>query len=156
MDGIRASEEFICSICGNCCLLDIPVTIPDVHSIAVDQGLTDEAAFQRFIRVELTPKSRSLQLMKEESGLCVFLASDKKCSVYENRPSICRFFMCKKDSRDIMQNLSSGCAPEQVLQRFSRHMQATRLTEEYTARNGSRWNEEDYFQTLDAFDKSIK
>jgi Fe-S-cluster containining protein len=156
VDGRQASVEFNCSICGNCCLLDIPVTIPDLHAIAVDQEITDEEAFDRFVRVELTPKSRSLQLKKEASGLCVFLAPDKRCSVYENRPSICRFFRCTWDSKKIMKQLACGSAPQQVIQRFARHVNATRLTEEYTAQNGSRWNEADYFKTLEAYQTSVE
>ncbi|MBU0754160.1 MAG: hypothetical protein KJ645_03410, partial [Planctomycetes bacterium] len=81
---------------------------------------------------------------------------DKKCMVYENRPSICRFFRCSMHSRDIMRHLSSGSAPDQVMQRFSHHVIATRLTEEYITKNGSQWNKEDFFQALHFYEKSIE
>ncbi|MFH0946641.1 MAG: YkgJ family cysteine cluster protein [Planctomycetota bacterium] len=156
MAGIGALDEFVCLTCGDCCLPAVPVTIPDVHSIAVNRGITEEEAFRRFVQAELTPKSGSLQLMKKASGFCVFLASDRKCSIYEDRPAICRVFRCNRNARALTRDLSSGCAPVQTLKRLTRHMHATRLTGMYTARNGSGWNEEDYFQALQAFAQSVE
>jgi Fe-S-cluster containining protein len=33
-----------------------------------------------------------------KQGVCVYLGSDKKCSIYENRPEVCRDFACRDDA----------------------------------------------------------
>lgn len=154
MDKNRLTYEFNCAICGDCCLLNIPVTIHDVHEIAKELGITDEEAFKGLIRIKLTPKSRSLQLRKKDSGTCFFLSHDKKCMIYRSRPSICRFFHCTMHSRVIMKRLTSGDVPPHLVKRFERHKHATRLTEEYTVKNGSQWNQRDFEKALREFKNS--
>ena len=38
----------------------------------------------------------SYRLKKKGGGSCIYLDSNNKCSIYENRPSVCRDFICQK------------------------------------------------------------
>ena len=40
--------------------------------------------------------NRIHRLKKKESGSCLFLDGNNKCSIYENRPGVCRKFNCSK------------------------------------------------------------
>lgn len=75
-----------CSRCGQCCSNFIPLTPSELKELQ-----------------ELTKTNIEVQIKTNEKGnvfmLCPFLlmspdSNETRCSIYEHRPSICRYFKC--------------------------------------------------------------
>ncbi|MBQ6908995.1 MAG: YkgJ family cysteine cluster protein [Synergistaceae bacterium] len=75
-----------CSNCGECCGTFLPVTKEDI------------AVIKEYIKTNnITPcyhGAKDADYIIDE--ICPFLNSAKKCSIYEVRPLICRFFKCNR------------------------------------------------------------
>jgi len=64
--------------------------------------LTPEEARSGFYRIDWhgwIPGARAAMLAKKKNGDCWYLTEDGRCSIYENRPQVCREFDCEKDER---------------------------------------------------------
>lgn len=82
-----------CTLCANCCVVSSPVLEQsDVDRLALKLGMPPEQVQERYLR-------------EEEDGALVFAAQpcpfleNKRCTVYDDRPSDCRAFphLDKKD-----------------------------------------------------------
>lgn len=80
-----------CSRCGQCCSNFIPLTPSELKGLQ-----------------ELVKGDVEVQLKTDDAGrvfmLCPFLlmnavSNETRCSIYEHRPSICRFYKCDKPGK---------------------------------------------------------
>ncbi len=74
-----------CSKCASCCGSLLPLTEKDIK------------------RIKYIVKSRKLKPCRPKAAVavgfdlvCPFLTVEKKCSIYEYRPAICKYFYCNK------------------------------------------------------------
>lgn len=107
-DGLR----FTCTQCGNCCT-GAPgyVWINDEEIIALAKRLgLDESSFRRKYTRSLAKRGTSL--VEKANNDCVFFATGKGCTVYEDRPKQCRtwpFWKPLVRSRSDWTEASQGC-----------------------------------------------
>ena len=96
--------KFRCTGCGNCCREPLlPLTDADLHRI-VDNTKGTVADVINWVRcrdIDLTSGSenfvslragRRVMVMRRRRGVCRFLGSDDRCSIYSLRPLGCRIF----------------------------------------------------------------
>lgn len=81
-----------CSSCGNCCSNFLPLSAKDIKEI------------KRYIKKHhIEPSKHQYPFSVEMYDLvCPFRSeSEKKCTIYEVRPMICRDFQCDKPHKNI-------------------------------------------------------
>lgn len=63
------------------------------------------------VRIEEFPAGHIIPW--SETGTCVFLGTDHRCTVYENRPDICRRFGARKEREPRLQcpHVKKGATP---------------------------------------------
>lgn len=132
-----------CRMCGECCRLDIPVSILDIHNLAKGLGVSPEEVFEKYIEKELTPEG-TFYLAKDGDGDCLLLGDDSRCKIYPSRPLVCWFYYCSDEY-----GLGEVCDPDgkdsDLFQsRLILQTIALNLTRVYSAKNGRLWNLEDY------------
>ena len=82
--------KFLCTACGQCCTGapgHVWVDSKDIRRMAKHRGMTPEA----FARLYVRPLGDRLSLKERDNGDCVML-EDRKCSVYEVKPTPCSTF----------------------------------------------------------------
>lgn len=91
----------LCKGCwAGCCRLPVEVTLEDLTRLGVvspDETNGSLKKLTRKLHSEGTIKHfRSttglFTLTQKSDGTCLFLGSDARCTVYENRPQVCRHF----------------------------------------------------------------
>jgi len=135
-------------MCGKCCYQDIPLTVSDVHRIALGLAITDGEAFCLCVAEQAAPKAGTFSLRKRADRACCFLGEDKKCSIYAFKPEVCSFYPCPeilKTDAALWQKLYLSNAPHEA---FWAHAIAETYTKQYIARFGTRWDEQGYFEAL--------
>lgn len=87
----RKPEQYSCTMCGNCCRWPGLVRVKDQEISAIaaylgknEQDFIDEYTF-------LAEDRRSLSLISNEQGHCIFLKDDK-CVINDVKPQQCRNF----------------------------------------------------------------
>lgn len=76
-----ADTRFQCTICGECCQLEVFLTNADMERIK--RGVGAESS--------MLPGNRGTLTAHEEKAACRFL-NDDRCSIYESRPLQCRLY----------------------------------------------------------------
>lgn len=79
--------KFGCTQCGRCCALGDRVVLVSAQEVA---ALEHHTALPPSAFVQLS--SDGLPSLQSRGGACVFLTADKKCSVYDARPTQCRTY----------------------------------------------------------------
>ena len=77
--------------CAGCCHTQVGVTCDEAELLAerINEGVKiDYALLQKQIKAGNNPED--FYLLSYENRKCVFLGSDDKCQVYNDRPSVCR------------------------------------------------------------------
>jgi Fe-S-cluster containining protein/uncharacterized coiled-coil protein SlyX len=83
-----------------CCPPRVVISLYDVARF-MDKGLGEHIAgtFEGFVKLFLSDDGKDVELSRpymavtdSEAGDCVFLDEDRKCSIYEDRPLICRAY----------------------------------------------------------------
>jgi len=82
-------------MCGNCCRAEGFVRITDDEVVAVASALDVEREFLVSEFTRLHPDRRGLSLTERQDGSCVFLQSDCRCAIHEEKPQHCRDFPAK-------------------------------------------------------------
>lgn len=91
----RTKDE--CSGCGNCCMI---FEIGTLTSEEADSGLYEMYEDHMF--------SGSFHIKKHKPnwapvwakmGVCIYLDEDMRCTIYNDRPSLCRDFHCRRGGR---------------------------------------------------------
>jgi hypothetical protein len=85
-DGLR----FTCTQCGNCCTGApgyVWISDGEIAVLAKRVGL-DEASFRRKYTRQVG--NRGTSLVEKADNACVFFATGKGCTVYQDRPKQCR------------------------------------------------------------------
>lgn len=56
----------------------------------------EEAVFEKKVKVEIVNDETLGKgwFFDDETGACPFLGEDKRCTVYDERPEVCRKFIC--------------------------------------------------------------
>ncbi|MCK4488535.1 MAG: YkgJ family cysteine cluster protein [Desulfobacterales bacterium] len=52
-----------------------------------------------FYDVDLKDDLKMVRLGQKENGECVYLTLSGRCSIYKNRPQVCREYSCMGDER---------------------------------------------------------
>jgi len=77
--------------CSACCHTQVSVTADEAHLLAI---LLKQQKNVDFNKLEMQARSQddaaSWYRLSFDQRSCIFLKSDQTCSVYENRPSVCR------------------------------------------------------------------
>ncbi len=132
-----------CRMCGECCRLDIPVSILDVHNLAKGLAVSPEEIFDKYIGKELTPEG-TFYLAKDEGGDCLLLADDSRCKIYASRPLVCWFYYCSDEYGLGEVSDPEGKDSDLFQSRLILQTIALNITRIYSAKNGRLWNSKDY------------
>jgi Fe-S-cluster containining protein len=95
--------HFNCGKCGSCCYLWAPVTDEDVRRIMECTSLPPEKVVQfvdssriesshsviAWVKLGPGETAKKAMCLRESRGHCLFLKA-KRCSIYANRPGVCR------------------------------------------------------------------
>ncbi|HII76931.1 MAG TPA: YkgJ family cysteine cluster protein [Methanolinea sp.] len=88
---------FICTRCGKCCI-SLGRHIRIERSLSSVQHYVRNAISGEVTLVTIHPERRALFSEKPDEGWCPFLRREQDgrftCTIYENRPAICRNFRC--------------------------------------------------------------
>jgi len=86
-----------CESCALCCkLFLINLNEKEFYSGIFQTELITDEHFNDFETIE----EYGLNIVKKnEDGTCIYI-KDKKCSIYENRPQVCRDFFCGSDKAE--------------------------------------------------------
>lgn len=89
------TKNGVCTGCGECCASMLPVTFPEVDWL------------KRLVKTrDIKPHSNVIISTNVTIDLtCPFLLKDKtenRCSIYDERPIICRNFICSKGRPDLV------------------------------------------------------
>ena len=92
---MRIEEIFECKKCGNCCRVEgyVPLTTFEITKISRALGIEEKFLINEFIR--LLPDRNGLSLKEKNTGECIFLQSDNKCAIHEEKPRHCKDFPMK-------------------------------------------------------------
>lgn len=89
---ITEKPQSACDMCGLCCkLFLIPLSEEEYRSGEYQMIFDDVEIFKDFT---MASECGAHLLKQQEDGSCVYL-KDKKCSIHERRPVVCRGFFCK-------------------------------------------------------------
>lgn len=123
--------------CAACCYLQVPVSLPEAVAI-VEPLIKDRQALARLVvrcyeLIEKAPMDR-VEHFKAQLP-CVFLGSDKRCTVYERRPDGCRTHLvvsppenCAADAADPgVMRLDTVALTEEVMQESLRVLKQRQL-----------------------------
>ena len=76
--------NFECKKCANCCSNFLPLTDQEVKLL------------------KKIKRKENVQVLNQNwYTICPFLNSNNRCDIYENRPSICRYYTCYKQDNFI-------------------------------------------------------
>lgn len=83
---IDNTKDGECSQCGRCCSAILPVNPNQILRI------------KKYLKKhpEIKPHNYTPILSKDFMDICPFLSEDKKCMIYEVRPSVCEHFSCAR------------------------------------------------------------
>lgn len=93
--------RFNCKTCGICCgdtkkkkrtILMLDEEVAQIN-IRTGKKISD------FVTICINKKPYSFEMKKKENGKCIFLSSENKCTIYSNRPLICRFYPFELNSK---------------------------------------------------------
>jgi hypothetical protein len=88
---------FTCTRCGKCCI-SLGRHIRIERSLSSVQHYVRNAISGEVMIVTIHPDSRDLFSEEPEEGWCPFLRREQDgrftCTIYENRPAVCRNFRC--------------------------------------------------------------
>jgi len=90
-----------------CCFMGfVEVSTKEVKRLAKFLGITEEQFERRHLRGH-SPAGE--MLIKEGLQVCQFLGEDRKCTVYEARPQVCRSYHCweQKDEGLVVYRLAA-------------------------------------------------
>ena len=83
----RVWEHIDCRQCANCCrTMQVEVDDDDIARLASHLSLTVDEFHEAYVAMAVFGE----KVLKTQP--CVFLDADNKCSVYDNRPAVCRDF----------------------------------------------------------------
>ncbi len=89
---------FVCTRCGKCCM-SLGRHIRIERSLSPVQHYIRNAISGEVTNVTIQPERRSLFSEEPDPGWCPFLRKDPGglfvCTIYGNRPSVCRDFRCR-------------------------------------------------------------
>ncbi|MFA6935597.1 MAG: YkgJ family cysteine cluster protein [Sphaerochaetaceae bacterium] len=86
--------RFQCQGCSYCCAVEpgfVFLSRQDVKALADHLGITERQVLEKYCRVASLNNKTAFSLNETESYDCIFL-KDKRCSVYEARPTQCRTY----------------------------------------------------------------
>jgi len=98
-------DEFCASCTGACCTMPVEVVFSDLVRLGVasPDELSPKKVAKRLAKEKIVRSYRSssglFMLQQQANGACVFLGKDRRCTVYEKRPSTCRDFPTKVGPR---------------------------------------------------------
>ena len=88
---------FVCTRCGKCCI-SLGRHIRIERSLSPIQHYVRNAISGEITLVTIHPDRRALFSEQPEEGWCPFLRKEQDgrftCTIYENRPAVCRNFRC--------------------------------------------------------------
>lgn len=94
--GVDDSFKFHCKQCGKCCIHreDILLSPKDIYNISEELGLTPEKMFEQYCEVYVGSDSRIplVRILPRGSVKRCPLLKDRKCSVHESKPAVCKLY----------------------------------------------------------------
>lgn len=74
-----------CKQCGRCCYQEGEITIEDIERMSKCLEMSVD---------DFISKHVSMRMKMKNSGACTLLNQDNKCSIYLNRPEVCKKHFC--------------------------------------------------------------
>lgn len=148
-------KSYKCKMCGKCCYQDIPLSLCDIHRIALGLGIPDAQVFDKSVSHSIASRINTFIIKKQENGACIYLDDKNRCSIHPFRPRTCSFYPCPeiyKSDKELWRELYLSSAPYEV---FWESSMAQNHTEIYIQNFGTTWNEEGYFKILHDLKKYI-
>lgn len=102
---VQYKEDYCASCVASCCTMPVEVVFADLVrlGLASEGELSPKKVAKRLAREKIVKSYRSgsglFMLQQQANGACVFLGKDRRCTVYEKRPSTCRDFPVKVGPR---------------------------------------------------------
>lgn len=100
-DNPKSWVKFKSNLCENCrslcCTMPVEIKIQDLIRLELaHEGENPKQVFSRLKKAGFIHSYRAktglFRLTQKSNDDCVFLNSNRKCSVYEKRPEVCRLF----------------------------------------------------------------
>ena len=148
MNQARRNASWECRKCGRCCSQDIPLTLYDIHRLALARERPVEDLFRECVSGHVARVSEVFVMNRGVGGACLFLNEDNTCSIYAHRPRVCGFYPCRDIAlydKPLWRKLYLASAPWEV---FWEHAIASRVTQDYIHTHGPRWRADAYEQSI--------
>lgn len=169
-NGESNPDTFVCTRCGRCCELLVPITLVDVDNIARGLGVDASEIIERY--AVPYPKGSHLAVAKNEIGKCHFLENNL-CGLHDlpgAKPWICRMYECglppsvtaspggdtPLPSTDNAFTQVANSNDEAIRGQLWEVEAAKRETRDYVRQHGARWHEQDYRDALAAISQRIE
>lgn len=140
--------EDSCKYCGKCCHYEIPLSLLDIHRIAHFLDVSDREAFKKYIQTKISHGSGLFTISKKKDSACVFLTDDKKCSVHDEKPNACKFYVCSLDSNKEVIPWTATCTTQLERAKLWEQSVASMVTKAYIKKNQTSWNDSDYYKSI--------
>lgn len=148
------NKNLSCMMCGRCCHFEIPITIMDIHRIALYLNIEDKKVFNEYIQDKISPNSSLFMIRKVELNRCIFLDGRNTCKIYSARPRICELFNCRKNTSDKIMPWTAYCNSYECRLKLFEQSVSLAVTMEYIKKNGTQWNEIDFYNAVISIQKT--
>ncbi len=148
-------KKVTCKMCGRCCHMEIPLTILDIHRMAKFEGVPASHLFQNAVQDAISERSSLFMIRKDAEGACLFLNDEKRCSVHQAKPTVCRFYNCSLQGENGAMPWTATCTDPAERALLWEQSVAAMVTKTYIEKNGPVWNETDFRMALKAIEENI-
>ncbi len=140
--------EALCQKCGKCCYFEIPLTILDIHRIAQYLNINDQKVFDVYVSDNISERSGLFSITKKQDRACMFLGTDKYCTIHNQKPAACRFYICSRaDKKDMIPWTAEYSDLFEQAKLWEQSI-ASMITRAYIKKNGTAFNEADFMKSL--------
>jgi Fe-S-cluster containining protein len=101
-------RKSMCDTCrATCCTLPVEVSVPDLIRLGLIEEEEAVFEFDRMVKrlkkegwiQRYSPKTQIFVLQQKNGTDCIFLDENRRCTVYSDRPQVCRSFPRSVGSR---------------------------------------------------------
>lgn len=144
-----------CEMCGDCCHMEIPLTLLSIKRIAELRDTDEKEIFRDSVQKNISKLSSLFMIKKNHEGACIFLFDIKKCSIHSVKPGDFRFYSCDLDPGENHMFWTAICIdPSQLIKLWEQSV-ASIVTKAYVRNNCPAWNWTDYDKAIRTISDNI-
>jgi Fe-S-cluster containining protein len=139
----------------NCCYMDIPLTLLDIHRIARFKKIKAIHINKEIVAGKISENSSLYKIRKKEDGSCQYL-SQGKCTIRDVRPNACRFYNFSMSPGYKIDPGLKGASNTAGQTKLLEHIIATKITRLYIAEYGLSFNNTYYQKSIQYIKEQLK